>query len=121
MNALTNSVQLIGRLGADVEVKTTTKDTKVCNIRLATNEYSRNSNGEWMETTYWHSLIFWGKLAEKLERTGQKGSRLLLQGSITYSEYIDTNEIKRERTEIKIDQFMVLDNRKTPSPEEEFE
>jgi len=81
MKTLINSVQLIGRLGADAAIKTTHQGTKVCNVRLATNEYSKNSNGDWVETTFWHTLVFWGKLAEKLEKNGKKGTRLAIQGT----------------------------------------
>ncbi|SFS47566.1 single-stranded DNA-binding protein [Sphingobacterium wenxiniae] len=109
MTTLVNSVQLIGRLGADVEIKTTARGTKVCRIRMATNEYNKNSMGDWNETTHWHTLIVWGKLAEKLEKTGKKGSRLAVKGSLAYREYIDASDIKREVTEIRVNQFMLLD------------
>ena len=109
MSTLINVVQLIGRLGADAEVKSTTNGTKVSNVRFATNEYSRNSHGEWVETTYWHSLVFWGKLAERLEKKCKKGTRLLIQGSLVYRDYTDVNNIKREVTDIRVQQFIVLD------------
>lgn len=109
MNTLMNAVQLIGRLGADAEVKTTTNGTKVSNVRLATNEYTKNSQGEWVEITYWHNLVFWGKLAEKLEKKCKKGTRLLVQGTLIYREYTDVNNIKREVTDIKVQQFIPLD------------
>ncbi|MBD1426878.1 single-stranded DNA-binding protein [Sphingobacterium arenae] len=110
MSTLINAVQLIGRLGADTEVKTTTNGTKVSNVRFATNEYARNSQGEWVEITYWHSLVFWGKLAERLEKKGKKGTRLLVQGSLIYRDYTDINNIKREVTDIRVQQFVVLDS-----------
>ena len=109
MNTLINVVQLIGRLGADVEVKMTTTGTKVCNVRFATNEYAKNSQGEWVETTYWHNLVFWGRLAEHLDKKCKKGTRLLIQGSLLYRDYIDVNNIKREITDIRVQQFVVLD------------
>lgn len=108
MNALINSVQLLGRLGADPEVKTTNQGTKVCNTRLATNEYSKNPQGEWVETTFWHTLVLWGKLAEKVEQEAKKGTRLLVHGILTYREYTDTNNIRKEFTEIKVKQLLVL-------------
>lgn len=114
MSTLINAVQLIGRLGADAEIKMTTNGTKVSNVRFATNEYSKNSDGEWVETTYWHSLVFWGKLAEKLEKKCKKGTRLLIQGSLVYREYTDVNNIKREVTDIRVQQFVVMDNQPTP-------
>jgi len=110
MSTLINAVQLIGRLGADAEVKTTTNGTKVSNVRLATNEYTRNSQGEWVEITYWHSLVFWGKLAERLEKKCKKGTRILVQGSLIYRDYTDINNIKREVTDIRVQQFVVLDS-----------
>ncbi|HLT88809.1 MAG TPA: single-stranded DNA-binding protein [Sphingobacterium sp.] len=110
MSTLMNAVQLIGRLGADAEVKTTTNGIKVSNVRFATNEYSKNSQGEWVEITYWHSLVFWGKLAERLEKKCKKGTRLLIQGSLVYRDYTDVNNIKREVTDIRVQQFVVLDN-----------
>lgn len=110
MNMLINSVQLIGRLGADAEVKSTNNGTKVSNVRFATNEYSKNAQGEWLEITYWHNLVFWGKLTEKLEKHAKKGTRLLVQGSLTYQEYVDVNGIKRESCEIRVSQFMTLNS-----------
>ncbi len=110
MSILVNSVQLLGRLGADAEIKTTNQGTKVANIRFATNEYFKNAKGEWEETTYWHNLVFWGKHAEKLSSTSKKGTRLLLQGSLAYQEYVDTHGIKRQSCEIRVLQFMVINS-----------
>ncbi|WP_437921370.1 single-stranded DNA-binding protein [Sphingobacterium sp. LRF_L2] len=108
MNMLVNSVQLIGRLGADAEIKTTTQGAKVVNVRFATNEYSKNSKGDWLEITYWHNLVFWGKLADKLEKNNKKGTRLMIQGSLSYREYTDVHDIKREVVDIRVQQFLVL-------------
>lgn len=110
MSTFINVVQLIGRLGSDVDVKTTTQGVKVANVRLATNEYSKNSQDEWVATTYWHNLVFWGKHAEKLEKRSKKGTRILVQGSLAYRQYTDINNIKREITDIRVQQFMVLEN-----------
>lgn len=58
MKTLVNAVQLIGRLGTDVDVKTTAQGAKVANVRLATNESSKTPQGDWKETTQWHNLVF---------------------------------------------------------------
>ena len=107
---LVNSVQLIGRLGADVEIKSTAQGIKVANVRLATNEYNKNSKGEWTEVTFWHSLVFWGKQAEKLLKTCKKGTKIILQGSLVYHEYTDVHEISRHVAEIRVASFMILEN-----------
>ncbi|MFD1768930.1 single-stranded DNA-binding protein [Sphingobacterium suaedae] len=114
MNTLVNAVQLIGRLGGDAEIKTTTQGTRVSNVRFATNEYSKNGQGDWIEITYWHNLVFWGKLADKLEKNKKKGTKLMIQGSLIYREYVDVHNIKREVVDIRVQQFMVLEGPNAP-------
>ncbi|GHE23271.1 single-stranded DNA-binding protein [Sphingobacterium griseoflavum] len=112
MSMLENFAQLLGRLGADAEIRTTNQGTKVANVRLATNEYFKNAKGEWEETTYWHNLVFWGKHAEKLSNSCKKGTRLLVQGSFVYQDYVDSQGIKRQSCEIRVLQFMVITSKK---------
>lgn len=113
MNTLINLVQLVGRLGTDVELKTLQNGSKVVNISLATNEYSKNNKSEWVETTYWHRLVFWGTLAERLVEKARKGSRLFIQGTLTYHQYLGAMHEKKEMAEIVIRQFVVLDHTQT--------
>ncbi|WP_140938183.1 single-stranded DNA-binding protein [Sphingobacterium lumbrici] len=109
MNALVNQVQLIGRLGADAEIKTTSQDTKVCTLRLATNERIKLRSGEWKETTQWHTCVVWGELNKVVEKYGRKGAQILVSGAIQYREYIDNQGVKRLIAEIKVNHFMALD------------
>ncbi|GGH19143.1 single-stranded DNA-binding protein [Sphingobacterium alkalisoli] len=109
MNALMNQVQLIGRLGADAEIKTTSQDTKVCTLRLATNERIKLRNGEWKETTQWHTCVVWGELNRAVEKYGKKGAQILVSGPLQYREYVDSQGIKRSVAEIKVNHFMALD------------
>lgn len=112
MQSLVNSVQLIGRLGNDGEVKTTNLGSKVSNVRLATQQFFKNRSGEWVQDTKWHSLVFWGKLAERLEKSAKKGSRIAVQGALLQRSYMDSNDIEREVYEIRVNRFIVLDNAK---------
>ena len=59
-----NKVILVGNLGADPELRYTGSGTAVCNIRLATNESYKDSNGDMVEKTEWHSIVAWARLAE---------------------------------------------------------
>lgn len=110
MNALMNQVQLIGRLGADAEIKTTTQGARVSNFRIATNERMKLSNGQWREITQWHSCVVWGELTKIVERFGHKGNLFMLSGALQYHEYTDTHGIKRNVAEIKVSQILVLDS-----------
>lgn len=117
MNALMNQVQLIGRLGADAEIKTTSQGARVSNFRIATNERMKLSNGQWREVTQWHSCVVWGDLTKIVERFGHKGNLFMLSGALQYHEYTDTHGIKRNVAEIKVSQILVLDSSRSEGTE----
>lgn len=109
MNALINQIQLIGRLGADAEIKTTSQGARVSNFRIATNERIKMSNGQWREITQWHSCVVWGELNKVVERFGHKGNQIMVSGALQYSEYVDAGGVKRNVAEVKVNHILVLD------------
>ena len=58
-----NSVQMIGNIGQDIELRNTTGGTAVTTLRLAVNERAK-VNGEWSDVTNWFDVVCWGKTAE---------------------------------------------------------
>jgi len=58
MKSLRNSVQLIGRLGKDPEVKNF-GDKKKAAFSIATSDSYKNQKGEKVEDTQWHNLVTW--------------------------------------------------------------
>ena len=52
-----NSVMLIGRPGAEPEVKNLNNNNKVARFRLAVNEGRMNANHEWVNDTQWFNLV----------------------------------------------------------------
>ena len=63
MNSLRNSVQLIGNLGKDPEVKVYEKSRKA-SFSIATTDQYKNAKGETVKDTQWHNVVIWGKLAD---------------------------------------------------------
>ena len=63
MKSVRNSVQLIGRLGKDPEVKNFGKSQKAT-FSIATSETYKNAKGEKVEDNQWHNIVIWGKLAD---------------------------------------------------------
>ena len=51
-----NKVILVGRLGADPEINTTSQGSKFANLSLATNKSWKNKQGEKQEATTWHKV-----------------------------------------------------------------
>lgn len=118
MSTLRNHVQLIGRLGADAEIKTTSQGRAYAQVRFATNEYVKTSGGEWKEITQWHTLMIWGEQTKVLELHGQKGSQLLVQGSLQYREYTDSQDIKRTVAEVRVSKIMPFQNQVKNNPQQ---
>jgi single-strand DNA-binding protein len=108
MKTVVNQVQLIGRLGADAEIRTTKQGVRVGTLRLATNERTKLANGEWKETTQWHQCVIWGEMNKVVEKYGKKGNQLLVLGSLSYREYVDSSDVKRQTTEIRVNEILVL-------------
>ncbi|UIR55492.1 single-stranded DNA-binding protein [Sphingobacterium sp. SRCM116780] len=117
MSTLRNKVQLIGHLGADPIVKMSTNGIKVSTLRLATKDLFKNKAGEWVDETQWHTLVIWGNLNNMVEKFCRKGLQVLVEGKLTYREYEDGHGQKKNSTEIKVDNIIVMskntDNKKS--------
>ena len=96
-----NKVQLIGRLGQDPELNYTDSGTAVCNMRMATGDSYTNRDGERVDTTEWHDVVAWGKLAEICGEYLSKGRQVYVEGSLQTRSWEDRNGNKRSSTEVK--------------------
>jgi single-strand DNA-binding protein len=108
MNTLRNKVQLIGNLGAKVELKTLESGKVVGHVSMATNETYKNQKGEKVTETTWHNLVIWGKPAETLSKYTDKGSEVGIEGKLTNRSYTDKNGEKRYMTEIVVSDFLLM-------------
>src|SRR5690606_24249383 len=77
-------------------------------IRLATKDLFKNKNGDWVDETQWHTLVVWGNINNMIEKQCQKGTQILAEGKIVYREYEDNNGDKRQVTEIKVGNIVVM-------------
>ncbi len=109
MNALKNSVRLIGHLGDTPKVRKLESGKTVANLSIATNEIYRDSNGEKQSETTWHRLVAWGKQAEIVENYLKKGSEIAIEGKLTNRSYDDKNGVKQYITEIIVNSLLMLD------------
>lgn len=82
-----NKVTLIGRLGADPDIRYTQDGKAVARISLATTEYSKSKDGERKETTSWHRVVMFDKKAELAEKYLEKGSLVFIEGKLRYGKY----------------------------------
>jgi len=99
---MVNKVILIGNVGQDV----TTRDVSngiVANTSLATSE---KRNGE--DKTEWHRLVFFGKLADLAKQYLTKGSKVYVEGKISYRKYTNKDGVEVNSTEIIVDQMRFM-------------
>jgi len=108
MSALKNSVQLIGNVGNDPEIKNFDGGKKLASFTMATNESYKNDKGEKVEETQWHRLTAWGKTADIIEKYVTKGKEIAIGGKLTHRSYDDKNGEKRYVTDIVVNEVMLL-------------
>lgn len=109
-----NKVILIGRVGKDPEVRHLESGVSVARFTLATSEKYTNKNGEKVETTEWHNIVVWRKLAEIVEKYIKKGRQIYLEGKITTRSYEKDGSTKYF-TEIVANNIQMLDSKKENS------
>ncbi len=108
---MVNKVILIGRLGANPEIKYTADGTMITNFRMATDEVRRTKDGERTQKTEWHRIVTFGKLAEICGNYLTKGKLVFIEGRIQTSSWDDKEGVKRYTTEIIASNMKMLDSK----------
>lgn len=105
-----NKVMLIGNVGQDPVVRYLDNGVCVASVRLATTErgYTLQNGTQVPDRTEWHSLIFWRKQAETVEKFVHKGDKLYVEGKIQSRKYDDRQGITHQVVEIMVDQMEML-------------
>ncbi len=114
-----NKVILIGRLGQDPIIKTTTTGKKVASFSIATDDFGKDKDGN--KKTSWHNISAWEKQAELIEQYVKKGDEICIEGSIGYEEY-EKDGVKKIATKITASGITFVGNKaksgesETPAP-----
>ena len=104
-----NKVMLIGRLGADPEMRFSGDGAAIANFNLATNEAWKKRDGEAQEKTDWHRCVVFGALAEKVVQTYlKKGNLVYIEGRLQTRSWEDKNGNTRYTTEVVCNSLEML-------------
>lgn len=114
-----NSVQLIGNLTRDPELRYTPQGTAVCTIGIATNRSWTTDTGEKKEETEYHRLVAWNKLAELCAQLLTKGAKVYFHGRLTTRSWQDQKGEQRTTTEIVVDDMIILSGKRAGTEEEQ--
>lgn len=108
-----NRATVLGRLTRDPEVRTTPNGRSVASMAIATNRVWVNQNtGAKEEKVEFHNCVLWGKLAEIAGQYLSKGRRVYVEGRLETRDWTGNDGIKRYRTEIIVDNMIMLDGPK---------
>lgn len=104
-----NKVILVGNLGADPDVKSTTGGSSVCKLSVATSESWRDKQtGEQQERTEWHRVVMFGRLADIAREYLRKGHKVYIEGSLRTDKYTGKDGVERYSTDIIANEMQML-------------
>ncbi len=106
-----NKVMLIGHLGKDPEIQNFEGGGMLAKFTLATTEYYKDKTGNRQEQTEWHNIVIWGTLAEIAQKYLRKGMAVYVEGKIRNRSYDDKDGNKKYITEIRAENFQMLERR----------
>ena len=124
-----NKAMIIGNLTRDPEVRTTPTGQTVASFGVATNFVWTDQQGQKQERVEFHNVAAWGKLAEICGQYLNKGRKVYIEGRLQTQNWIGQDNVKRYRTEIIVDNMIMLDRagiaptapaeQQSPTPEEQ--
>jgi len=113
-----NKVILIGNVTRDPQVRQTENGQAVCTFGLATNRRWITSNNEQHSMAEFHELVAWSRLAEVCEKYVRKGKLLYIEGYLKTRNWTTPEGIKKFKTEIVVQDLIMLEKRKKDGEEE---
>ncbi len=107
-----NKVQLIGRLGADPEMRYTAQGNAVTTFRVASSRTWKKADGQLEEETEWFRVVAWNRLGEVCGEYLRKGSRVYIEGRLKTRSWQDQEGQTRYITEVVAEDMIMLDSRR---------
>jgi single-strand DNA-binding protein len=120
MSGSLNKVMLIGRLGADPEIRDTKTGGRFATFSLATSERWKDKSGEQQERTEWNRVVvFQEGLIPVIEQYVTKGSNVFIEGKLQTRKYEDKDGVEKYTTEVVLQgfnsTFTMLDSKSSES------
>lgn len=109
-----NKVLIIGRLGADPELRYTAAGTPVTTFRVAASRQWRDPNGNLHDETEWFNVVAWNRLAEICHQYLSRGARVYIEGRLQTRTWEDAQTGQsRSRVEVVAQDMILLEQRES--------
>lgn len=113
-----NKAIIVGRVGKDPELRSLPNGDAVASLSLATSERWKDKNtGEKRESTEWHRVNFFGRIAEVVNEYVRTGDLIYVEGSIGTRKWTDKDGIERYSTEIRASEMKMLSSKREAGEE----
>ena len=110
--ASVNKVILVGNCGRDPEIRYLPSGQAVANVSVATSSRRKDKNtGENIETTEWHRVTFYDRLAEIAGEYVRKGRPIYVEGRLKYGKYTDQAGVEKNTVDIIATELQLLGGR----------
>ena len=106
----TNRVVLVGRLTRDPELRSIPSGTPVCELRIATNSSHKEPDGQWTRRPNFFDVSVFGARGETVAAYMRRGSRVCVDGRLSWREWETSEEQKRQSVSIVADSVQFLDS-----------
>lgn len=102
-----NKVILIGNLGRDPEIRSTSDGREIATFSIATGESWKDKvTGERKEKTEWHRIVVFSEgLVRVIKSYVKKGSKLYIEGQMQTRKWTDSENQERYTTEVVLQNF----------------
>ncbi len=105
-----NKVILVGNLTRDIELRYSQAGMGIAKTAIATSR-KFTSNGEKKEETCFIDITFFGRSAEIANQYLRKGSKILVEGRLTFEQWVDQTGGKRSKHSVTVENMQMLDSR----------
>ena len=110
--ASVNKVILVGNCGRDPEIRYLPSGQAVANVSVATSTRRKDKNtGESIESTEWHRVTFYDRLAEIAGEYVRKGRPIYVEGRLKYGKYTDQSGVEKNTVDIIATELQLLGGR----------
>lgn len=110
-----NKAYLMGRIGADPDVRTAASGTQVVRVNLATPR-PHKEGGTWVESTDWHRLVAFGRSGDYLAKYAHKGDALAVECSIRNNNWADKKGVQHYDTALHVERVLWLSTKRPTAP-----
>ena len=107
--------QLLGRLGADPELRYTAEGRPSCRLSVAADRYLGKDPKD--KATDWFTVVLFDRLAEVAGEYLKKGTRVFVDGRLVTRSWEEKSGRRRRTTEIAASQLIILDSPHAPAAE----